>query len=81
MTPNQPPPPPTLAQVRNGGYGLRACCNACQASEPLDLVALIRRLGNDFVAVDLNPRLVCRQCGARNAAIQLVPASTGAREG
>lgn len=77
MTPNQPPRPPTLARIARDGYGLRACCNSCQASEPLDLENLISRFGPDFIAVDLNDRLVCRQCGARNAAIQLVPVTTG----
>jgi hypothetical protein len=65
----------TLGALKDAGLHLHAYCNnpGCHWSAPLDLAAMIEKLGDDQSALppDLAPRLVCSRCGGKNVAVVL----------
>lgn len=65
----------TLGALRDAGLHLHAYCNTpdCHWSAPLDLSAMIDRLGAAQSALppDLAPRLVCSRCGGKDVAVVL----------
>lgn len=65
----------TLGALREAGLHLHAYCNnpGCHWSAPLDLSAMIEKLGVEQSALPpaLAPRLVCSRCGGKNVAVVL----------
>ncbi|WP_137156140.1 hypothetical protein [Rhizobium sp. FKL33] len=65
----------TLGALRDAGLHLHAYCNndGCHWSAPLDLSAMIEKLGEAQSALppDLAPRLVCSRCGGKDVAVVL----------
>ena len=63
----------TLGDLAAHGYGLNATCERCRRRTDLDILALIERLGPDFVYVGkhIDAMLTCTACGAREATVQL----------
>lgn len=69
----------TLGALQSEGFTVTAHCGNCQHSRKLDLVALVDRLGADFVAIgDPNPlaaKLKCDRCGTKLIGLILAPPS------
>jgi hypothetical protein len=55
-------PPAHLSNSLALGMVMLAHCPRCQYAAPLDVLALIARLG-DVVTQEIRPRLRCRRCG------------------
>lgn len=64
----------TLGDLIDQGYGLNGSCYPCKRYEPIDLHALAKRLGRDFVFINrLEGKLVCRSCKQKTVRIALAP--------
>jgi hypothetical protein len=59
--------PATLANVAQYGDGLTAHCGrrTCMHAAPLDVPALIARLGAETTVPELGERMRCAKCGGR----------------
>lgn len=70
----------TLGSWIAWGTRVSAKCRGCGRTEDLDIKALSKALGSDFVCVgDPNPlaaRLRCKSCGGRGAALTISAGET-----
>lgn len=69
--------PATLDAVIAADCTLVAYCQSCPHHTRVDVPAIARKLGGRFLAIDLDPLLVCSKCGARTATMRQVPLNTG----
>lgn len=72
----------TLGDLRASGMGLYAHCTAPHAGHGslLDLDALIRRLGEDFVYINdksIGRAAVCKRCGHKGALLTVTANTKG----
>jgi hypothetical protein len=75
MSHGQPIVIETLGALIAHGYSMSAMCEKCRHRADLDMATLIARFGADFryVGHQVDRRLVCTRCGARDVRCQIHP--------
>lgn len=69
----------TLRDFLDAGYAVYAFCDACRHTLPVDLVALVPRLGGQFVVWgNLSRQLTCSHCGSHLISVMIAPPDASA---